>query len=159
MCIQLGCPLTSDQLNRTCALSMVLLHNDKWRFSETQKRETEQNFYVNTTVLTSVSPPLLHIPLCFCFPAIGVCSILEGGGYMFIPPLLWSVLAGLGVYKEDLGLNRRIGPPEKYPPPPSSRADEPRFLEPYIKTPTRHRSGSCRKNCSIHNIKAHLALL
>ena len=54
---------------------------------------------------------------------------------MLIPPLLWSVLAGLGVYKEDLGLNRRIGPPEKYPPPPSSRADDPRFLEPYIKTP------------------------
>lgn len=46
MCIQLGCPLTFDQLNRTCALSMVLLHNDKWRFSETHKRETEQNFYV-----------------------------------------------------------------------------------------------------------------
>ena len=78
---------------------------------------------------------------------------------MLIPPLLWSVLAGLGVYKEDLGLNRRIGPPEKYPPPPSSRADEPRFLEPYIKTPTRHRSGSCRKNCSIYDIKACLALL
>jgi len=81
----------------------------------------------------SVSPPLLHVPLCFCFPAIGVCSILEGGGYILIPPLLWSVLAGLGVYKEDLGLNRRIGPPEEYPPPPpSSRADEPRFLEPSL---------------------------
>lgn len=28
------------------------------------------------------------------------------------PPLLCNPLAGLGVYNEDLGLSRRIGPPE-----------------------------------------------
>jgi hypothetical protein len=44
------------------------------------------------------------------------------------PPLLCKPLAGLGVYKEDLGLSRRIGPPEEYPP--SSRTADPLFFDP-----------------------------
>jgi len=44
------------------------------------------------------------------------------------PGLFGTTLTGLGVYKKDRGLNRRIGPPEEYPP--SSKAVAALFLDP-----------------------------
>lgn len=66
--------------------------------------------------------------ITFCLTSTGVGNALGGGGYTPNDPRLRIPLAGLGVYKDDLGLNRRIGPPEEYPP--SSRAAEPLFLDP-----------------------------
>lgn len=94
----------------------------------------DHNHHINriaaiTKVLTSVSAFRFHIVIDFCLTSTGVCNILGGGGYMPKPPLLCNPLAGLGVYNEDLGLNRRIGPPDEYTPP-SSRAAAPLFLDP-----------------------------
>ncbi len=68
--------------------------------------------------------------LGFCLTSMGVVwtALVVGVENWPNPGLFGTTLTGLGVYKKDRGLNRRIGPPEEYPP--SSKAVAALFFDP-----------------------------